>query len=137
MTQARSESYMSEQIASDTLCGLIDRYCGAWSDPSPSRRADLLAQVLAQDATYTDPHVHATTSDELLAYIASVVSRRPGSRVVRTSGVDAHHGVARFSWRVVQADGTTLPDGLDIVEFSSDGKRLRRIVGFFGPLGGL
>jgi SnoaL-like domain len=128
---------MSEQIVSDTLCELIDRYCAAWSEPSASRRADLLAQVLAQDATYTDPHVHAATSDDLLAYIASVVLRRPGSRVVRTSTVDAHHGVARFSWHVVQADGTTLPDGLDIVELSSDGKRLKRIVGFFGPLGGI
>ena len=43
--------------------------------------------------------------------------RRPGARVLRTSGVDAHHHLARFAWHVVLADG-----------------RIRRIIGFFGPL---
>jgi hypothetical protein len=57
--------------------------------------------------------------------------------VLRTSAVDVHHGVARFAWHVIQADGTSLPDGLDIAELSADGKRIRRIVGFFGPLRGL
>jgi hypothetical protein len=48
--------------------------------------------------------------------------------------VDVHHGIARFAWHVVQADGTCLPEGLDIAELSPDGTRIRRIVGFFGPL---
>jgi uncharacterized protein YndB with AHSA1/START domain len=122
---------------SEALSQLIDRYCGVWSEPSSSRRAELLDQVWAPDATYTDPSVHAATGAELLAHIESVVARRPGSRVVRTSTVDIHHGIARFSWRVVQADGVALPDGLDIAELSSDGRRIRRIVGFFGPLRGL
>ena len=59
--------------------------------------------------------------------------RCPGARVVRTSGVDAHHHLARFAWHVVLADGTTLPDGLDLAELTPDG-RIRRIIGFFGPL---
>jgi SnoaL-like domain len=129
-----SEGYMDEQIQSDALTELIDRYCAVWSEPSASRRAELLAQVWTQDATYTDPRVHTTTSAELLDHIAKVLAIRPGAKVVRTSDVDVHHGVARFSWHVVQADGSALPDGLDIAEFSSDGKRIRRIVGFFGPL---
>ena len=125
---------MSEQTQLGALPELIDRYCAVWSEPSPSRRAELLAQVWADDASYTDPTVHATTSAELLAHIGKVIARRPGARVVRTSAVDVHHGVARFSWHVIQADGASLPDGLDIAELSSDGKRIRRIVGFFGPL---
>lgn len=113
---------------------LIDTYCAAWSDPDPARRREILSGVWADGGTYTDPTVHATGLDEVLAHIATVVGRRPGAKVVRTSPLDAHHDLARFAWHVVQADGTTLPDGLDLAEFTAD-DRIRRIVGFFGPLG--
>lgn len=113
---------------------LIDRYCEAWSAPDPARRGELLASVWASNATYTDPTVHAANADELLAHIARVQARRPGARVVRTSVVEVHHGAARFAWQVVQADGTALPEGLDIAFLSPDGARIERILGFFGPL---
>jgi hypothetical protein len=116
-----------------TLDQLIDTYCAAWSDPDPTRRRELLGGVWADGATYTDPTVHTAGLDDLLAHIDTVVARRPGARVVRTSRVDAHHDLARFAWRVVQADGTALPEGLDLAELSADG-RIRRIIGFFGPL---
>jgi hypothetical protein len=63
-----------------------------------------------------------------------VRARRPGASVLRSSAVDAHHGLARFAWHVVQADGVALPDGLDIAFVSADGARIERIIGFFGPL---
>ncbi|MCO5118248.1 MAG: nuclear transport factor 2 family protein [Burkholderiaceae bacterium] len=113
---------------------LIDLYCEAWSDPDPVRRAELLRRVWSQDATYTDPTVHARGAEELLAHIAGVRERRPGSRVVRTSGVDEHHGLARFAWHAIEADGSTLPEGIDLAFLSSDGSRIDRIIGFFGPL---
>lgn len=112
---------------------LIDTYCAAWSDPDPERRREILESVWTDSATYTDPTVHAAGIDALLAHIGTVLARRPGAKVVRTSRVDAHHGVARFAWRVVQADGSMLPEGLDIAEITQDG-RIGRIVGFFGPL---
>ena len=89
----------------------------------------------APGASYTDPSVHAANGSELLTHIAKVRERRPGAKVLRTSGVDAHHGLARFAWQVVQADGVALPDGLDIAFVSADGLRIERIIGFFGPLG--
>lgn len=113
---------------------LIDRYCEVWSEPDESRRAELLASVWAPHAAYTDPSVHAASAEELLSHIAKVQARRPGSRVVRTSKVDVHHGIARFAWHVVQGDGTALPEGLDIAFLSSEGTRIERIIGFFGPL---
>ncbi len=114
---------------------LIDRYCRVWNEPDPSARASLLAPVWAIGATYTDPSVHASGATELLAHIAAVRERRPGASVLRTSAVDLHHGLARFAWQVVQADGKALPEGLDIAYLSSDGTRIERIIGFFGPLG--
>lgn len=113
---------------------LIDTYCEAWSDPSSERRSALIDSVWAPGATYTDPAVHANGSAELLAHIARVLARRPGARVVRTSEIDAHHGIARFAWQVVNADGSTLPEGIDIAFLSADTSRIERIIGFFGPL---
>jgi hypothetical protein len=39
----------------------------------------------------------------------------------------------RFAWQVILADGTRLPEGIDFAEITSDNK-IRRIMGFFGPL---
>ena len=119
------------------VSALIDRYCEAWTEPDPARRAALLESAWAEGASYTDPSVHAAGADELLAHIAGTQARRPGAKVLRTSVVDAHHGVARFAWRVVQADGTALPEGLDVALLSADGAKMERVIGFFGPLGAL
>ena len=114
---------------------LIDRYCDAWSEPDAKRRADILASVWSPAATYTDPSVYAASIMELLTHISKVQLSRPGAKVLRTSTVDVHHGIARFSWHVVQANGVELPEGLDVAFISIDGKRIERIVGFFGVLG--
>ena len=113
---------------------LIDRYCRVWNEADSSVRGELLASLWGSNATYTDPSVHTASAHELLAHIAAVRARRPGASVVRTSAVDFHHGVARFAWHVVQADGTALPEGIDIAFISSDGSRIERIIGFFGPI---
>jgi hypothetical protein len=113
---------------------LIDRYCRVWNEGDSSVRAELLASLWGSNATYTDPSVHTASAHELLVHIAAVRARRPGASVVRTSVVDLHHGVARFAWHVVQADGTALPEGIDIAFISSDGSRIERIIGFFGPI---
>jgi hypothetical protein len=115
------------------LTALIDRYCEAWSEQDESRRAELVGAVWAEGASYTDPTVHAIGATELLAHIAKVQARRPGSKVVRTSELDEHHGVARFAWRAIEASGNLLPEGIDLAFLSADGSKLERIIGFFGP----
>ncbi|MFI9407047.1 hypothetical protein [Nocardia sp. NPDC052316] len=115
------------------LDALIDTYCLGWSDPDPARRREFLGAALAAGATYTDPTVHVAGVEELAAHIDGVFAQQPGMRVLRVSQIDAHHGMARFGWRLVQADGTALPDGVDFVEVSPEG-RIRRIVGFFGGM---
>jgi hypothetical protein len=115
------------------LNDLIDAYCAAWNDPDADSRRELLSAVWAENATYTDPAVDLAGVDQLVAHITTVLARRPGARVLRTSVVDEHHGLVRFAWRVVQADGSLLPEGIDFAEVTADG-RIQRIVGFFGPL---
>ncbi|WP_433654776.1 nuclear transport factor 2 family protein [Nocardia sp. CA-128927] len=115
------------------LEALIDTYCAGWSDPDPVRRRKFLGEALAEGATYTDPTVHTAGIEELAAHIDGVFAQQPGMRVIRVSQVDAHHETARFGWRLMLADGTALPDGVDFVEISAEG-RIRKIVGFFGAL---
>ena len=120
-------------MTDNALETVIDTYFAAWNETDAARRADMLATICAGGATYTDPTVHAASAAELVAHIGNVLSRLPGSRVIRTSVLDSHHGMVRFSFRRVLADGMVRMDGVDFVELSDDGK-LKRIVGFFGPL---
>ena len=119
---------------STDVTDLIDRYCSVWNEPDEARREALLKSVWAERATYTDPRADTTGADELLAHIGRIQAGRPGARIVRTTAVDVHHGVARFGWRVVEADGTRLPEGLDIAFLSEDGAKIERIIGFFGAM---
>ncbi|MDR7224742.1 nuclear transport factor 2 family protein [Aminobacter aminovorans] len=119
---------------SSDITSLIDRYCAVWNEPDEEQRKALLEAVWAERATYIDPRADTAGADALLAHIAKVRAGRPGAKIVRTTAVDLHHGVARFGWRVVEADGTPLPEGIDFVELAPDGKRIARIIGFFGPM---
>jgi hypothetical protein len=109
----------------------IDRYCEAWSVDDPGQRSALLATVWADGAVYCDPTVSAVGAPALLDHIAAVLARRPGARVLRTSALDHHHDVARFTWAVVAADGAILRDGIDVAIFDPSG-RIARMIGFFG-----
>lgn len=111
---------------------LIAAYCAVWNESDPAERDRMLQAVWADDATYMDPTVHTIGRQELVEHIGKVLARYPGSKIVMTSGVDMHHGVLRFTWKKLLADGTSLPEGTDFGEISPDGK-LRRIIGFFGP----
>lgn len=119
---------------SSDVTELVDRYCAVWNEPDVERRAALMAAVWAEGAAYTDPRADTMGAGELLAHIATVRASRPGAKIMRTTAVDLHHGIARFGWRVVEADGTPLPEGIDIVFLNEDGSLIERIVGFFGPL---
>jgi hypothetical protein len=64
--------------------------------------------------------------------ISDVRSQLGNIQVLATTGFDVHHDWARFGWRFVAEDGTTLFDGIDVVQFGEDG-RIKRMVGFVGP----
>jgi hypothetical protein len=72
-----------------------------------------------------------------VAFVARVapppgVSITVGEPVVRTSGVDEHHGLLRYTWRIVAANGKPIVDGTDFGELAPD-DRLQRIAEFDDP----
>jgi hypothetical protein len=111
----------------------VQAYAAAWLEPAEDKRRELLTQAWADDGIYTDPMRHVVGRDALNQVIAAFQQRRPGERIVVTSGVDQHHSMLRFSWKWYAADGSSIMEGTDFGELASDG-RLCRIVGFFGPV---
>jgi hypothetical protein len=110
---------------------IIDRYCRAWSEPEPALRAELLHSLWQDGASYTDPNVHLQGAEALLAHIAKVQAGRPGAKVLRSTALQEHHGMAMFGFRVVGADGAALREGTDVAFMSADGARIARVIGFF------
>src|SRR5690349_15992163 len=112
---------------------LIDTYCSAWNEPDPKRRDEIIRVVWNEAGTYIDPTAKLVGRKELSDHIGIVLAQYVGARVIRTSTIDAHHGMLRFAWKMTLPDGKSLPEGIDFGEIASDG-RLQRIVGFFGSL---
>ena len=119
-----------------TLEETIDIYCAAWSERDPAYRRELLDRVVTIDIRYTDPETDVHGRADLTDHISGVLAGRIGAKIVRCSAIDSHHGMARFAWRLVKADGTALPDGLDIVSVDDQSGKLKTVLGFFGPLTG-
>ncbi|MGX1500681.1 hypothetical protein ACSSV1_005746 [Labrenzia sp. MBR-25] len=117
-----------------TLADIIDIYCAAWSERDLSYRQDLLGRSVTDSVRYTDPETDVTGIAALVDHISGVLARSAGAKIVRTSGIDTHHGAARFAWQMVKADGTVLPEGLDIVWIDEETGKLRTVLGFFGAL---
>ena len=80
---------------------------------------------------YRDPLLEADGPAGLSEMVATVHGHYPGHRFRRTSGIDAHHDVARFGWELVAPDGAVFVAGVDVATLADDG-RLRTILGFFG-----
>lgn len=115
------------------LTATIDAHLAGYAEPDPARRRELLARAWSVDGVLLDPPLDGTGLDAIVGCAETLVTHYPGHRFVRTSGVDAHHGVARYGWELRNPDDDAVLEGIDVVETDDDG-RLSRIVGFFGPL---
>jgi hypothetical protein len=109
----------------------VTRYMAAWNEADAAIRQTLLEQCWADDGVYVDPNVQLAGRQQLSQHIAKVQATRPGARVEFMSGIDTHHHVVRFLWRLVRADGTVGDTSIDFGQIGSDG-RLTKIIGFFG-----
>lgn len=110
----------------------IRSYMAAWNEPDEDARRKLLDEAWTDDGEYSDPTAEVAGREALVSHIGRFMEQMPGFRVVGTSGIDTHHGFARFTWGMDDASGARILDGIDFVELARDG-RIGRITGFFGP----
>lgn len=115
-----------------SIATVVRQYLAAWNETDAAARQKLLAQCWADGGVYVDPRADLSGRDELNNHIAKIQAGRPGARLEFMSGIDIHHNVVRFLWRLVQADGIVGDTSIDFGEIGPDG-RLVKIIGFFGP----
>jgi len=114
----------------EIIAGVKD-YMDAWNETDEIARRALLERCWSDRGRYVDPTVDLQGRLALAQHIAKVQAARPGARLEFVSGIDVHHNVVRFLWRLVRADGTHGDTSIDFGEVGEDGL-LVRIVGFFG-----
>ena len=107
---------------------IVDRYLAAWNETESAARRELIARTWIEDGTYLDPLLSGTGHDGINAMMGAAQPQFAGLRFRRTSEVDAHHDVVRFSWVLGPEDGLALA-GVDFGVVAEG--RFRSITGFF------
>lgn len=110
----------------------FDHMLAAWNEPDPSRVRSHLERALTPDVEFIDPSIETHGVDEFEANVHKVKAAIPGAAYARTSAVDSHHHLHRYSWQISR-DGEVLLPGFDVAEVDGNGK-VARVLGFFGPL---
>lgn len=109
---------------------VVERYLETWNEADTARRAEKVAALWTEDGGYTDPLADVSGHDGVAAVIAGAREQFPGFTFRPVGGVDAHHGVARFSWGMY-AEGAEEPTvvGFDVAVLADDG-RISHVYGF-------
>jgi hypothetical protein len=110
---------------------VIDTYLQTWNETDAAKRGELIAASLGADLWYRDPMLQADGLEAYDQMIAAVQAQLPGLEMRRTSGIDAHRDLVRFTWALGARGAEPTFAGLDVAKFDDDGK-LHRIIGFVG-----
>ena len=110
----------------------LEHYFAAWNSADDAARRHHLGAALSADFHYLDPHRAARGIDAFAHSLAEFHAQSPGSFVERISGLDAHHNLYRYAWRLVRG-GQRVVEGLDMIEFNDAGL-IHIVRSFFGPL---
>lgn len=112
---------------------LIDTHLAAYTEADAPRRAALVHRIWAASGQLIDPPLAATGHAQICQQAEHLMAQFPGHRFVRSSGIDSHHGMARYAWHLVDPTSAVVLEGIDIAQIDSEG-RLVQVTGFFGPL---
>ena len=108
----------------------IGAYGRAWLEGDADQRRQLLEQAWAPEAVYCDPLDLVVGREALVAHIGAFQAAMPGGRVEVTGEAVRHHDSAHFRWAIMDASGTQVLTGFDVVQLDGDG-RITRLTGFF------
>lgn len=109
----------------------IDRHLAAYCDPDAARRSAAIREIWHAEGRLIDPPLEARGHQGIADQAGTLLSHYPQHRFERSTAVEAHHGFLRYGWRLLDANGAKVLEGVDFAELDVDG-RLARVVGFFG-----
>ncbi|MBB4914047.1 nuclear transport factor 2 family protein [Streptosporangium saharense] len=108
---------------------LVERYLAIWNITDDAERRAEIDAVWTEDARYVDPLVDVTGRDAIDATIAAVQQQFPGLVFTPGDDVDAHHDLARFTWKLGLEGGEAIVVGFDVATLTEDG-RISTVHGF-------
>ena len=112
-----------------TLETVVDQYLAIWNETNADRRRALIAEIYADDATYSDPLAEVSGLAGIDALVAGAQAQFPGLVFSLGGPVDTHHDVARFSWHLgTSGANEPLVVGFDVLALTSG--RVSRVYGF-------
>jgi hypothetical protein len=103
-----------------------------WNEKNSELVLDRLAAVLSADIIFIDPTITTRGLIEFEANVRGFRAKYPHAVISRTSGVDAHSNMHRYTWQI-SVRGKAVLTGLDVSEKNAEGK-ICKVLGFFGPL---
>ncbi|EJE49131.1 hypothetical protein PMI14_06425 [Acidovorax sp. CF316] len=106
-------------------------YFAAWNATDPAAMHRHVANAFGKDTRYLDPHRSATGVEEFVDCLIAFRVSTPDATISWASGVDSHHHLHRYAWRLRY--GTQDVTGYDVVEVDAD-QRIVAVLSFFGPL---
>ncbi len=110
----------------------FDHMMAAWNERDMALVRGHLEAALSPDVVFIDPTIVTNGLDEFEANVREFRAKYPHADLRRSSGVDSHHDLHRYSWEIAMR-GKVFLVGFDATETRADGK-VCRVLGFFGPL---
>lgn len=110
---------------------IINNYFDCWNLTDPDERAAVVTKTWTEDATSSDPLNEVTGHDALDKMFAETQQTYPGHQFRQVGELDEHHNLVRWGWEVLDAEGTSVLEGIDVALRAEDG-RLTYLAGFFG-----
>jgi hypothetical protein len=92
----------------------IDTYFKAWNETDDAARRALLERSMTADVELIDPTGRFRGLGGVGDRIGGFQESARGALVVKSSGVDQHNGLARYSWDIVDPEGNTVMVGIDV-----------------------
>ncbi|RQP24218.1 nuclear transport factor 2 family protein [Piscinibacter terrae] len=107
-------------------------YFAAWNAHDAAEMRAQLADTFTATTRYLDPKRSTIGIDAFVACLLEFRAASPAARISLASGLDAHHHLCRYAWRL-EVNGRTL-EGYDVVELDASGTSMLAVLSFFGPL---
>ncbi len=111
----------------------IDTMLAAWNERDTAALRKSVEGALSPELVFCDPHNDIQGHAAFIAMVEAFWAKHGACRISRTSRIDAHHDVARYSWAIDWPDGRRF-EGFDVVRLDLSAEKVRRVDGFFGPL---
>jgi hypothetical protein len=115
----------------DTISATVDRWLDVYTDADAGRRRSGIEALWHPQGKLIEPPLEVAGHDGIDQLAQGLQAQYAGNTFRRCTEIDEHHGVARYGWEMVAADGSISATGQDVVHLDADG-RLVEVVGFFG-----